>query len=270
MAIELITCSSCGTKNASHRKVCLRCGAGILTPTGAKAIKGPSFSERLSQRLSSIGKQNESPETGEVSKYGVAAAAIVSAGWELSNFVKEHYLRDREIKPDSERGVLFHAEVTCYVLHMLDRTLSVPAFASSRSKIMYLLVRLLSETLCLVLKGMGYPQFSEEELAKGIDGKTFLDRMDEQNKQLALRGGLQVPGFAALVVNGFTEMYNERQLEYGALKKESWLLDVAFRFGQHAEEALDAHNEAIAIRCVLLAPEIFKELLPYLPIEVDI
>lgn len=49
MAIDLVICSACGMKNASHRKVCLRCGASISTPTESKRTKRLSFSERLRQ-----------------------------------------------------------------------------------------------------------------------------------------------------------------------------------------------------------------------------
>ena len=45
MAIELVTCKACGTKNASHRKVCLKCGASISTPKGSKTTEPVAFSD---------------------------------------------------------------------------------------------------------------------------------------------------------------------------------------------------------------------------------
>ncbi len=45
MAIELVTCKACGTKNASHRKVCLKCGASISTPKGSKITDPVAFSD---------------------------------------------------------------------------------------------------------------------------------------------------------------------------------------------------------------------------------
>ena len=45
MAIELVTCKACGTKNASHRKVCLKCGASISTTKGSKTTDPVAFSD---------------------------------------------------------------------------------------------------------------------------------------------------------------------------------------------------------------------------------
>jgi len=260
MGIELITCHSCGTKNASRRAVCLRCGVNISTPTGTKATKGLPPEELTVQLRRQL---HECSKSCEGSKYVVAAGAIWSAAPVLFSFIKESYLPDRKIKP--EWFVLFNAEVTFYVLHMLDRTLAMPAFASSRARVMDHLVLHLCDAFRFVLEEMGYAQFSEEELTKGIDGKTFLDRGNEQIKQLVLKGGLQVPAFAALVRNGFIEMCNERQLEYGALKnEENWFGDIALRFGKHAGEALEVDDAAIWLHWALLAPGVFKELLPSL------
>jgi hypothetical protein len=135
------------------------------------------------------------------------------------------------------------------------------------------LVLTLGDAISFMLEEMGYTQVREEELAKGVNAETFMVRMDEQIKQVALRTrqqlplktGEQLPGFLALVVNGFIEMCNERQLEYGALKnKESWFGDVALRFGKHAGEALEVDDAAIWVHWALLAPDVFKELLPSL------
>ena len=261
MSIELITCRSCGTRNASHRTVCLRCGASTSTPTGTKIAKRLSPEDLTVQLHRNL--QHECPKTDAAfeAKYAAATGAVWSAGPVLFNSVNKH-LGEREIK--REWFLLFNAEVTCYVLHVLDRTLAMPAFASSRTKVMDHLVLHLCDAFRFVLDEMGYPQFSEDELTKGVDGKTFLDRGNEQLKQLVLKGGLQVPAFATLVVNGFIEMCNERQLEYGALKKDSWFGDVALRFGQHAADALECDKATMALHCGLLAPDVFKELVPSL------
>lgn len=211
-----------------------------------------------------------SSETSEALNYVVAAGSILSGGSALNNAVKER-LGDREIK--AECFLLFNAEVACYVLHMLDRTLAKPAFASSRAKIMDSLVLTLGDAITFILEEMGYTQVREQELAKGIEAETFMARMDEQLKQVALKTRQQLPlktgeplsGFLALVVNGFIEMCNERQLEYGALKnRESWFGDIALRFGKHAGEALEVDDAAIWLHWALLAPEVFTGLLPSL------
>lgn len=253
MAIELISCPTCRTKNASHRKVCLRCGVNLSAPAEMKATKQLSFLEMRNRWIAlTLEKRDVSFESSEVYKYIVAAGKILSAGPGLFDGIKEH-LGDREIK--TEWLLLFNAEVTCYILHMLDRSLAMPAFSSSRAKVMDSLVFTLGDAISFMLEEIGYEQFDEEELAKGIDGQTFTDRIDKQIKQVAVRTGQQPPlkreeqlsGFLALVVNGFIEMCNERQLEYGALKKESWLGDVALRFGKHAGQALEADEGAVVL-----------------------
>ena len=267
MATELVACPACGTKNASHRKVCLRCGANILAPAETKATKQLSFLEMRNRWIVlTLEKRSVSSEASEVYKYIVAAGQILSAGPGLFDGIKDH-LGDREMK--SEWLLLFNAEVTCYILHMLDRVLAMLAFASSRANVMDSLVVTLSDVFSFVLKEMGYTQFDEEELAKEIDGKTFMDRIDKQIKQVALRTGQQMPpkkeeqlpGFLALVVNGFREMCNERQVEYGALKNESWFGDVGLRFGKHAGQALEAEEGTVVFYCAVLAPDIFHVLL---------
>lgn len=276
MAVKLISCPACGTKNASHRKVCLRCGANILAPAETTATKKHSFLEMRDRWIAlTLEKRNVSFEASEVYKYIVAAGKILSAGPGLFDGIKGQ-LGDREIK--TEWLLLFNAEVTCYILHMLDRTLAVPAFSSSRAKIMDFLVLALSDAISFMLEEIGYTQVGEEDLAKGIDAETFTVRMDEQIKQVALRTGQhlplktgeQLPGFLALVVNGFREMCNERQLEYGALKKKSWFGDVALRFGKHAGQAVEADEGTVVLHCALLAPDIFHVLLPDLVKLADI
>lgn len=129
------------------------------------------------------------------------------------------------------------------------------------------LVQYLRDAFSFVLKEMGYEQFGEEELAKGIDGNSFMDRIDKQIKQpenagfMVPKAGRELSGFVCLVVNDLTAMYNKRQLEYGALKKESWFGDVALRFGKRAGEALGGDEGAVVFHCAILAPDIFQVLL---------
>lgn len=235
MAVELITCGACGAKNASSRTVCLKCGASISTPRGGKATKESSFSEQLRQRLSAAAKINASSTGSEVSKYVHAAGAIWSAGPVLFKLVAEE-LGARKIK--TEGFLLFNGEVACYVLHLLDRTLSTAVSASSKTRIMNHLVLALCDGLHSVLDEMGY----DAEFDK--------------------------------VVIVFTEMRNNRQLEYGALK-EGWFESVSLRFSLHAaeafREAFEASNDEnpIAWLCALRAPELFSELIPYLPIGIE-
>lgn len=221
-------------------------------------------------------KHGVGSETSDADRYVVASRSILYlAGPKLFSHLKEH-LGDREIKP--EWYLLFNAEVACYIMQMLDRTLAMPAFSSERAKIMDSLVLTLNDAISFMLEEMGYTQVGEEELAKGIDAETFMVQVDKQFKQIVLRTGQQPPrkkgeqpsGFLALVVNGFIEMCNERQLEYGALKKESWLGDIAVRFGKHAGQALEADEDDVVLHCALLAPDIFHVLLPDLVKLADI
>lgn len=308
MAVKLISCPACGTKNVSHRTVCLRCGAAVRTsktlpvnrtmrtqgqpPAGQKECPicgmfnylqaprcycGYEFGpEGIAKETEAVPQSNEKhgggSETSDSDRYVVAAKSILSAGPTLFKLLKEH-LGDREIKP--EWFLLFNAEVACYVLHVLDRTLAMPAFASSRDRTMTYLVQYLRDAFSFLLKEMGYDQFGEEELAEGIDGESFMGRTEKQIKQLE-DAGFTVPktrelsGFAGLVLNGFTAMYNDRQQEYGALKKESWYGDVAIRFGKHAAQALEAEEGAAIVNSSLLASTLLTELLPSLTSLADI
>jgi len=49
---------------------------------------------------------------------------------------------------------------------------------------------------------------TSEELAKEINGKTMVDQVDEQTKQVVLKAGQQLPGFAALKDDGTTACGN--------------------------------------------------------------
>lgn len=235
MAIELVACKACGTKNASHRKVCLKYGTSMSTPRGGNATKESSFSAQLRQRLIAVAKINARSTGSEVSKYVHAAAAIWSAGPVLFKLVAEE-LRVRQIHP--EGFLLFNSEVACYVLHLLDRTLSTAVSTSSKATIMNHLVMALCDGLHFVLADMGY----EAEFDK--------------------------------VVIVFTEMYNNRQLEYGALK-EGWFESVSVRFSLRAAEAFrealetSGDERPIVWLCALRAPELFSELIPYLPIGIE-
>lgn len=118
MAAKLISCPACGTKNALHRKVCLRCGGNLLAPTETKATKALFFLDiRDRWIVLTLDKRNVNLEPSEAYKYVVAAGKILSAGPGLFDGIKEH-LGHREIKP--EWRLLFNAELTCYILHMLD------------------------------------------------------------------------------------------------------------------------------------------------------
>ena len=269
MTTGLIACHSCGAKNTSHQEVCVCCGGSISTPTGRKATKKLPFSESLQHwTISFTEKRNVSSETSKAFQYLVAAGSILLTGPPLFNVLKER-LGNHEIKP--EWFLLFNAEVACYVLHMLDRTLAMPAFTSSRAKVMNSLVVTLCDAIGFMLEEMGYTQVSEEELANGIDGESFVSRVDEAIKQVAratgqqmpLNRGQPIPGFLALVVDGFREMCNKRQVEYGAIK-EDWFVQIALRFSKHAAEALEVDDAAIWVHWALLAPDVFKELLPSL------
>jgi hypothetical protein len=126
-----------------------------------------------------------------------------------------------------------------------------------------------------MLKEMGYDHFRGEEFAEGIDGESFMGRTEKQIKQLE-DAGFTVPktwelsGFAGLVLNDFAAMYNDRQREYGALKKERWYGDVALEFGKHAAQALEAEERAAIVNSSLLASAMLTELLPSLTSLADI
>ena len=204
MAIELITCPACGTKNASHRTVCLKCGMN------------------LADRKESTPRIYKAEET---------AKAILSAGPALFREIQQ-LLGDREIRP--EWFVEFTSELACYVLHLQDRKLSDverAGFLRNRVQLMNDLMVAICQTHHAYLTGSGYEITLDDVMA------------------------------------AFITMYNYRRLEYDVFS-EDWLVPVSLRFGQHAADALEAPEEErdkLAAACALLAPAVFKDLIPFLP-----
>ena len=267
MAIELVTCKTCGTKNASGRAVCLRCGAALLTrkgdqinlegplnkldPASQQAIiiqhlrdlVRPQIIQRLrdlvrpqikQQLTRKLGLAIESLPTGEY-KAAEAAKAVLSGAPALFKAIQKR-LGNRKIQ--TEWFVEFAMELTCYVLHLLDRTLSdldrtvsVPV----RDKVMTDLKTAICNEHHSILKEIGYEITIDD------------------------------------VWEAFSYMYNERQPDYGSFK-EDWFVQTTLRFGQHAAEALEAtqgERAVLALHCALLAPAVFMDLMASLPIGVD-
>ncbi len=208
MAIELISCPACGYKNASHRVVCLKCGINLAEP------------EESTHRVYSASE---------------AAKAVLSAGPALFRRIKEQ-VGDREIQP--EWFVEFTSELSCYLLHLLDRTLSDTEKAGGvegRAEIVNELIVAICNEHALILERIGYEITPSEVLVR------------------------------------FTMMYDERRQQYGTFKS-GWLESVSLQFGQHAAEALEAPEQegaVLAALCATLAPAVFADLIPVLPIEVE-
>lgn len=173
--------------------------------------------------------------TPRVYKVSETAKAILSAGPALVREVQKLF-GDREIRP--EWFVEFTNEIACYVLHLHDRTLSDMERAGvlrDRAQLMNDLIVAICQMQHSYLTGSGY--------------KITLDD----------------------VMGAFIAMYNERQLEYGVIK-EDWFARVSLRFGQHAADALEASQEkraTLALHCALLVPDVFKDLIPFLPYGVE-
>lgn len=129
MAIELMTCAACGTKNASHRTVCLKCGMNLA---------------------------DRKESTPRIYKASETAKAILSAGPALFREIQQ-LLGDREIRP--EWFVEFTSELACYVLHLQDRKLSHverTEFLRDRAQLMNDLIVAICQTHHAYLTGSGY------------------------------------------------------------------------------------------------------------------
>ena len=200
-----------------------------LTTCGACGAKNASHRAVCLKCGMNLADRKES--TPRIYKASETAKAILSAGPALFREIQQ-LLGDREIRP--EWFVEFTSELACYVLHLQDRKLSHVERAEllqDRAKLMNDLIVAICQTHHSYLTGSGY--------------EITLDD----------------------VMGAFIAMYNERQLEYGVFK-EDWFGRVSLRFGQHAADALEAPQEKrgkLAAACALLAPDVFIDLIPFLP-----
>ena len=77
MADELITCSTCGAKNAPHRSVCLSCDGELSVPEDATE----ALSEPFVKQVRSLGKTLSTPR-----KWSIAALFVVGVYFGLTWF----------------------------------------------------------------------------------------------------------------------------------------------------------------------------------------
>src|SRR3989338_4783708 len=77
MADKLVNCSACGTKNISHRSVCLSCGGEL--PVSKDATEAGS--EPFVKQLRSLGKTVSTPR-----KWSIAALFVVGMYFGLTWF----------------------------------------------------------------------------------------------------------------------------------------------------------------------------------------
>lgn len=133
-----------------------------------------------------------------------AARKILSAAHALYKALEKN-LGGHKI--EAEGFIEFASEVCCYILHVLDRTLSDTASPRARMELMDELVVAISRGHRIVLHSLEFEVTDDQVMA--IFGK----------------------------------MYTTRQLEYGNLG-EDWFAKVAVRFGQHAADALEVPEQA--------------------------
>lgn len=173
-------------------------------------------------RLWSASPRNSSSRSVEE-----VARAILSAPPALYKALEEN-LGGHRIETDW--FIEFASEVCCYILHVLDRTLSDIASPHARMELMDGLVLAISREHRVVLDTLGFEVTDDQVMAI------------------------------------FGEMYTTRQLEYGDLR-EDWFAQVAVSFGRHAADALEVPEQApaeVALTASLLAPAVFKDLLPHM------
>jgi hypothetical protein len=77
MAGELVTCTACGTKNASHRAVCISCGGDLQTSKDGKQLATQSFV----RWVGSLAKSLNTPW-----RWSVAALCVVAVYFGLTWF----------------------------------------------------------------------------------------------------------------------------------------------------------------------------------------
>lgn len=118
MPDELATCSACGTQNAIHRSVCLKCGvslsakeppAFIISATGASAF--PNMNEDLGRVVSQfVEKRVDEPEPRETDLWCEAVyAALFSVAFEIVTRLKSA----KGSQEDLERETKAIIEGTC-------------------------------------------------------------------------------------------------------------------------------------------------------------
>jgi hypothetical protein len=153
-----------------------------------------------------------------------AAKSICSATPALFNCIKEdlgNFEIDLDLIPD------FSNEVYCYILHLIDRSLSDMVSMDIRNTIMADLIYKMSNEHEIILNEAGY----------------ILTRN---------------------VHDIFFDLYNQRQIEYGGYS-EDWFFQVALSSAKYAAEALELPANLkyeIALKCSMLLPALFKDILP--------
>jgi len=156
--------------------------------------------------------------------YNKIGVAILSGGSALYKCSEEM----KNTQTNVPLFVEFNWETACYILHMLDRSLSDLTSQERRYDIIQKLIITICENEVQNLSKFGYEVTSDE------------------------------------VDIGFRGMFNQRTLEYGKYK-DNWFLKVAMEYGRNAADALELGEDIkmkVAMQISLLAPTMYKDLLP--------
>lgn len=154
------------------------------------------------------------------------ADAILSAGPALYKCIKDR-LPNKNI--DTALFVEFNWEAVCYVLHLLDRSLSDITSHSNRFEIIEKLLNAIEAKDAINLREIGYDVSSRE------------------------------------VAESFRRMFNQRTLDYGKFRV-NWYSNVAVAFGRNAADALelpDANYAILSLYISTLGPTLYMDLIPH-------